>query len=206
MKDVRSLVEQRSPNFIEMSLALSWRATSGRRRDEGLDHGLERGEHGDERLPGAAVAVDHQCPDCAGAGIVLDVGGIARLRTGMTERNHATAVRIALDGDAEFVVDLRLAKRRREAEAFAERDAPDMQIGQGRGERAGGKRDLRPLRRIGERREVRAEIGVAMAEGRIEPAVGVEPGPMEPERRDQSLVEQVAEALPGDLLEDPADE
>ena len=90
----------------------------------GSTTGCERGEHGDERLPGAAVAVDHQRPHCAGAGIVLDVGGIARFRTGMTERDHAAAVGIALDADAEFVVEPRLAKRRREAESFAERDAP----------------------------------------------------------------------------------
>ena len=64
----------------------------------------------------------------------------------MAERNHAAAVSVTLDGDAEFVVNLRLAKRRRETEPFAERDAPRVQIGQCRGERAGGKRELRPLR------------------------------------------------------------
>ncbi len=121
----------------------------------------------------------------------------------MAERNHATALSITLDCDAEFVVNSRLVKRGRETEPFAERDAPRVQIGQCRGKRAGGKGDLRPLCRVGKPRKVRAEIGVAPAEGRIEPAVGVELRPMEPERRDQSLLDQIVEALVRDLFQDP---
>src|SRR5258708_224005 len=59
----------------------------------------------------------------------------------MADRNHATAVSITLDCDAEFVINLRLANRRRETEPFAERYAPRVQIEQCRGQRTGGRRD-----------------------------------------------------------------
>ena len=154
-----------------LAFAASWRATCGRRRDERFDHGLERGEHGEECFAGAAIAVHHQGPYRTGAGVVLDVGGISRLRPGVTEGDHPAGVGITLDADAEFVIQSCLAKRRRQAETLSERDAPGAQIGQGRGERAGRKRDLRPPRRVGARRQVRAEVGIAAAERRLQPAM-----------------------------------
>ena len=59
---------------------------------------------------------------------------------------------------------MRLAQRRREAKAFTEGYAPGVQIGKRGRERAVGEGELGPFRRIGESRQVRTEIRVAMAE------------------------------------------
>lgn len=67
----------------------------------------------------------------------------------MTERDHSTAGRFTLDRDTKLVVDACSAKCWCEPETFSQRDAPLMQVGKSRCERACSKRKLGPPRRVG---------------------------------------------------------
>jgi hypothetical protein len=108
---------------------LSWRRALASGSRQGFDYRLKRLEHCDECFSGATIAVGHEHPDGTRAWIILHVGRITRFRARVPERNHSTTGPVTLNPHAEFIVNARLAKGRREAEPFPKRHAPRTQVG-----------------------------------------------------------------------------